>query len=120
MVAFITTIVILVLMILPVFPYAKRRPEGTPLTWGEAMVGATYVFGVFFWAYAVVPHQWLTFADAELGWRSDLVWLGPDGTWLNWFPINIPAVVARDVIHCAAPGPRRPWLPTLSRCFRRG
>ena len=41
MVAFISTIVILVLLIAPVFPYAKRRPEGTPLTWGEAMVGAS-------------------------------------------------------------------------------
>ena len=98
MVAFISTIVILVLLIAPVFPYAKRRPEGTPLTWGEAMVGATYVFFVFFWAYAVVPHQWLTYADAELGWRSDLVWIGPKGTLLTWFPIDIPAVVARDVI----------------------
>ena len=58
--------------------YAKRRPVGTPLTWGEAMVAATYVFLVMFWVYGVVPHQWLAWADNELGWRSDAYLLGPE------------------------------------------
>jgi len=34
--------------------YAKRRPVGTPLTWGESMVAATYVFFLMFWVYGVV------------------------------------------------------------------
>ena len=33
------------------------------------MLGSVYVFGVFFLAYGVVPHQWLTHADNELDWR---------------------------------------------------
>ena len=115
MVAFISTIVILVLLIAPVFPYAKRRPEGTPLTWGEAMVGATYVFFVFFWAYAVVPHQWLTYADAELGWRSDLVWIGPKGTLLTWFPIDRggPIFQALDAITEPVLQPLRRIIPPI-------
>ena len=28
-----------------------------------------YVFGLLFVAYGVVPHQWITHADSELGWR---------------------------------------------------
>ena len=55
----------------------KRRPVGTPLTWGEAMVAATYVFFLMFWVYGVVPHQWLAWADNELGWRPTSSSLGP-------------------------------------------
>ncbi|TMK89187.1 MAG: hypothetical protein E6G57_02725 [Actinobacteria bacterium] len=29
-----------------VFIVGRRRPPGMPLTWGEAMIGATFVFGV--------------------------------------------------------------------------
>ena len=49
---------------------ARRRP-GTPLTWGEAMVGATFVFGLMLVAYGIVPDRWLRYADDELLWRSD-------------------------------------------------
>ena len=52
-------------------PSAAR--SGTPLTWGEAMVAATYVFFLMFWVYGVVPHQWLTWAQNELKWRSDAI-----------------------------------------------
>lgn len=51
--------------------YGKRRPVGTPLTWGEAMAAATYAFLIMFLIYGVVPHQWLAWADNELGWRPD-------------------------------------------------
>lgn len=59
----------------------KRRPAGTPLTWGEAMVAAMYVFGLMFLAYGVIPHQWLQWADKELKWRPDTfgIPLGPLG-----------------------------------------
>ena len=57
--------------------YAKRRPVGTPLTWGEAMVAATYVFFLMFWVYGVVPHQLLTWTQNELKWRTDALLIGP-------------------------------------------
>ena len=77
MVALITSILASVLMTVGVLWYAKRRPVGTPVTWGEAMVGAVYVFFLAFLAYGVVPHQWLTLAENELGWRADRIVIGP-------------------------------------------
>lgn len=108
MVAFIVSLLVAVLLIAPIFPYAKRRPVGTPLTWGEAMVAGVYIFFILFWIYGVVPHQFLTWADSELNWRPDRIWFGPNGrivtpifgwTWdTPWFPIQISAQVFRDVI----------------------
>jgi hypothetical protein len=46
----------------------RRRPVGAPLTWGEALFAATFSFALMFWAYGVVPHQWLQWANNELGW----------------------------------------------------
>ncbi|MYH87495.1 MAG: hypothetical protein F4125_02530 [Acidimicrobiaceae bacterium] len=54
-----------------ILAYAKRRPPDAPHTWGEAMFGAMFVFFLLFMAYGVVPHQWLTWAENELAWRSD-------------------------------------------------
>jgi hypothetical protein len=56
--------------------YGKRRPVGAPLSWGEAMLGASLIFGLMFWAYGVVPHQWLLYAENELTWRSDKILVG--------------------------------------------
>ena len=108
MVALITSILIAAALIIPIFPYAKRRPVGTPLTWGEAAVGGVYVFFLLFWIYGVVPHQWLTFADSELSWRPDRVWFGPAGQitlpfvgWslqTPWFPMTVSAQIFRDII----------------------
>jgi uncharacterized membrane protein len=105
-VAFVVSILILVLMLLPVFYYAKRRKVGAPLTWGEAMVSGTWIFFVLFWAYGVVPHQFLTWADSELSWRPDKIWFGPNGSVTvfgatldtPWIPIQISAQVFRDII----------------------
>lgn len=108
MVAFIASLLLGLAMVVPVFWYAKRRPVGTPMTWGEAMLAGTFVFFVMFWFYGVIPHQWLTWADSELNWRPDVVWFGPNGSatvplagWTietPWFPISITAVAVRDII----------------------
>ena len=81
MVAFVTSVVGLVLGIGVVVLVGQRRPPGTPLTWGEALVGATYSFMLMFLAYGVVPHQWLQWAGNELNWRADSFAFGPNG----WF-----------------------------------
>ena len=57
--------------------YGKRRPVGAPLSWGEAMLAGTLAFALMFWAYGVVPHQWLTYAGNELNWRPDKILVGP-------------------------------------------
>ena len=94
MVALVTSILVAVAMTAGVLAYAKRRPVGTPVTWGEAMLGATYVFFLAFLAYGVIPHQWLTLAENELSWRADRTVFGP-GNILQpksaggWLPFDV-------------------------------
>lgn len=90
MVAFVGSMLVSILLTAGVFWYAKRRPVGTPLSWGEAMAAATYVFFGMFWVYGVVPHQWLTYAESELGMRPDAYLAGPSGTgFLRDVPFNV-------------------------------
>lgn len=97
MVAFIASLIITALFVLPVFPYAKRRPVGTPLTWGEAMLAGTYAFFLMFWVYGVVPHLWLTWADNELKWRPDVLLLSPPEKG-GWSPVTVSYQTVRDLI----------------------
>ena len=94
MAALVTSIVVLVAMAVAVYAYARRRPVGTPVTWGEAMVGAVWVFFMSFLAYGVVPHQWLTLAENEWGFRADRILFGPGNivqpiSQGGWFPFDI-------------------------------
>jgi hypothetical protein len=71
-VAFIASLIVTGLMVLVVLAVAKRRQPGTPLTWGEAFVAGTFVFGLLFMLYGIVPDRWIAWADSpELAWRSD-------------------------------------------------
>jgi hypothetical protein len=72
-VAFIASLLITGLMTGIVLVFARRREPGRPLTWGEAFIGATFVFALLFMAYGVVPHHWLAWADNELNWRKDSI-----------------------------------------------
>lgn len=71
MTAFAASIVVLALMVGVVIAVGRRRPPGTPLTWGEALVAGVFVFGLLLVVYGVVPNSWLQFADKDLKWRSD-------------------------------------------------
>lgn len=106
MVAFVTSVVLTVVLVAIAMWYGSRRPVGKPITWGEAMVAAVFVFFVAFWAYGMVPHLWLTWADNELKWRPDnlaneywsfLGFLKPqsDG---GWFPMTITMQAIRDLL----------------------
>ena len=53
------------------------------------MVAAHFVFSLMFWAYGVVPHQWLTWAGNELSWRPDTILFAP-GQWDSIFGIDLP------------------------------
>jgi hypothetical protein len=80
--------------------YSKRRPVGARLTWGEAMAAAVFAFVLFNLWYGVVPHQWITLADNEWGWRSDRLVSGP---WRifeanRFLPFTITYVVLRDLV----------------------
>ena len=86
MVAFVVSFAIAILGMVVVHLYGKRRPVGTPLTWGEAIFAATFVFFLMFWAYGVVPNQWLQWANNELGWTPSKNFL----TVGQWTFINVP------------------------------
>ena len=103
MVAFIASVLVAVLLTALVIPVAKRRPVGTPLTWGEAMVASVYAFFLMFWVYGLVPHLFLTWAGNELGWRPDKLLLGPGGilkpqTLGGFSPITITYQTLRDIL----------------------
>lgn len=113
MVAFTMSLVVMAAMTAGVLWYAGRRPQGTPVSWGEAMLAATYVFGMMFVAYGVVPHQWITWADTELQWGAQRLLLTagepiirwdwwPNDWWimseLNRIPFNVSYQKIRDII----------------------
>jgi hypothetical protein len=47
-----------------------RSPDRVT-TWAEAMIGAVVVFTLMTLAYGVIPHEWLTFANAYLNMSND-------------------------------------------------
>ena len=76
MAAFIASLLVLIVGTGICLLFAKKRPRGTPLSWGEAFIAGTFVFAMMFVAYGNVPHQWLDFADNELLWRPDRIVMG--------------------------------------------
>jgi len=78
-VALVVSTLMLIAGILVVLAVGRRRPPGTPVTWGEAFLGGTFIFALLMLAYGVVPHQWLTYADNDLLWRPDKLMLGISG-----------------------------------------
>ena len=77
MFALATAVVIALLGSLAIYLYSKRRPVGKYLTWAEAMAATLFAFAMFNLWYGVIPHQWITLADTEWGWRPDRILYGP-------------------------------------------
>ena len=101
--AFLVSLIAATLMTLVAIPYGKRRPRGTPVSWGEAMLAAVYAFGVMFLAFGVVPHQWISHADKDLGWDRTYIIYGPGGilkpqTAGGWNPITLQYQAVRDIV----------------------
>ncbi len=84
MAAFLSSVIVLVIGVGICLFVGGRRPIGTPLTWGEAMVAGTFVFALMLVAYGVVPNQWLLYADKELLWRSDKLLVGISSAGVVW------------------------------------
>lgn len=98
MVALVISTAATLLLLGLIFLYGTRRPVGTAVTWGEAMFAAVVIFWLLFLIYGIVPHQWLVFADNELGWRKDKIMVGPDGFIADALPFTITYEVIRDLI----------------------
>lgn len=75
-----------------VFFWLVRRPKSDlPPTWGQSMAGATGVFAMFLLCYGVVPHEWLTWADSNLGLREDRILL-------DTYAVDVSGRALRDVV----------------------
>jgi hypothetical protein len=102
-VAFLTSFIGTLVLTFAVIPFGKRRPVGKSLSWGEAMVAATFAFAVMFLAYGVVPHQWLTHVQNEKRWQSQKPFLGPGAIFRSQanggsFPFDINYLQVGDAI----------------------
>ena len=98
-VAFTGSLIVMFVMAGIVVLYSKRRPRDAYLTWGEAAAASVFVTFGLFWAFGVVPHQWLTYSGSELAMRSDAILAGPGSTGLmQWSPIVISKQTVADLI----------------------
>jgi MFS family permease len=98
MVAFLTALVAVVAIGVLIELYGRHRPLGTPFSWGEAMVGAVISFFWMFLAFGVLPHQWLTYAGNELGWRKDKLILGPADIVEKYVPFTVSYEAIQDIV----------------------
>jgi hypothetical protein len=101
--AFLTSLIGTLILIFAPMLYGKRRPTTRKSSWGEAMLGGTYVFGVMFLAFGVVPHQWIDHADRNLGWDKTKLIHGPGGILKaqaegGWMPFTLQYQAVRDII----------------------
>jgi hypothetical protein len=88
---FVTSVIVTLLLFGVVIYEARRRPPGSHLSWGEALVAGLFIFGMLLMIYGVVPDRFLKWADGDLKWRSDKVGipLGPFGHYLHeWFGVG--------------------------------
>ncbi len=83
MTAFYFDLFLSVAFTLALYWWAKRRPVGKRLTWGEAFVGALVAFAYMIVIYALLPNAWLQWCTGALKWRSDKtgIPLGPLHHW---------------------------------------
>ncbi len=98
-VAFTGSLIVMFVLAGIVVLYSKRRPKDAYLSWGEAMGSSVFCTFGLFWAFGVVPHQWLTYSGSELAMRSDAILAGPGSTGLmEWSPIVISKQTLADLI----------------------
>jgi len=99
MMALVVALMLTFLMAGGVFAYGAKRPPGRPITWGEGLLGGTYIYALLFLMYGVVPHQWLTYADTTLKMRKDAVLAGPGSKGAaQWLPFSITKQTVRDIV----------------------
>ncbi len=101
--AFLASLIATLVLSLAIIPYGKRRPVGAPFSWGEAMLVSTYLFGVLFLAFGILPHQFIDHADKDLGWSKDKIIFGPFDILKpqsagGWNPITLQYEAVRDTV----------------------
>lgn len=81
----------------------KPRDPERPATWAECFAGAVGAFALFALAYAIVPHEWLTYANAQLEWgdNSKFIFTSDDdilGLINIHYPFSMDFPALRDIV----------------------
>jgi len=77
----------------------RRRKPDQVATWAECMAGAVGVFAMMTLAYAVIPHEWITFSDKYLQWgTTKFVVRSGQEIILFKFPFDINMKAISDII----------------------
>jgi hypothetical protein len=94
--------VIFIILMIPVIVMLLRPKSERPTTWAQAMAGAVYTFALMLFAYAIIPHEFITFSDKYLQWSKDKYVIKSTTqipfmhAW-NW-PTSIDMQAIRDVV----------------------
>src|SRR6266540_4258036 len=89
-------------MLLMIASRKPRDPE-QEATWAECFAGAVGVFALFVLGYAIVPHEWLTFANANLDWGDSTKFVFTShedilGILPVHYPFNLDYPALRDIV----------------------
>jgi hypothetical protein len=80
----------------------KPTPADQPASWAACFLGAVGTFALMGLAYAVIPHEWLTYANSYLKWgnTSEFVWQSKDDMlFFPWhWPFNVDYPALRDIV----------------------
>jgi hypothetical protein len=96
-------LVVLVAHTLMMVASRKPRDADEPATWAECIAGAVGVFALMTLGYAIIPHEWLTFANGDLEWGDSSKFLVQSNEEiLGFIPINYPFNIdfpaVRDIV----------------------
>jgi hypothetical protein len=91
----------LIVLMIPVVIAMRRPKSDKETTWAQAMLGSIYIFWLFLLAYAIIPHEFITFADKYLLWGHDKYVIKsttaiPGISAFNW-PVSIDMQAVRDI-----------------------
>jgi hypothetical protein len=81
----------------------ERDYTEEPATWAECILGAVGTFALMALAYAIIPHEWLTFANADLEWGDSSKFVFTSNMdILGFIPIHYPFALdypaLRDIV----------------------
>jgi hypothetical protein len=85
----ILSLVLFVIGLIIVAVLMRRARPARAATWAECVAGAVGVFAMMTLAYAVIPHEWITFSDKYLQWDTT-VFVFRNNQKMLFFPWNWP------------------------------
>ena len=100
----IVLLILLFLLVHSLLLVASREPKPADYkaTWAECFLGAVGTFALMALAYAVVPHEWMTYANGYLRWGDTSSFIfrsGQDMLFFPWhWPFSMDYPALRDIV----------------------